>query len=237
MTAGVDNVDTERQNALLKTLNKLTGAGLLTYAGEGQAHVTPQSLQLSAGQDLIATAGRNSSVNVVKKFSLAVGERLSLFARKLGIQLIAGAGDIKTEAQRGALHMLSQDDFTVTSTAGKINGSAKQGIQLVCGGGGIRISPSGLVEIFSPTGVDIKAPNFAYKGAESVQTQPPAFDKGAFAQRYQLHASDDPEQILANRAFRLKSSTGQIVEGVTDSNGCSPLLDAADLDSYKLEVL
>lgn len=133
--------------------------------------------------------------------------------------------------------MLSQDDFTVTSTAGKINGSAKQGIQLVCGGGGIRIRPSGLVEIFSPTGVDIKAPNFAYKGAESVQTQPPAFNQGAFAQRYQLHASDDPEQILANRAFRLKSSAGQMIEGVTDSNGCSPLLDAADLDSYKLEVL
>jgi type VI secretion system secreted protein VgrG len=73
MTAGADEVDTERQNALLKTLNKLTGAGLLTYAGEGQAHITPQSLQLSAGQDLIATAGRNGSVNVVKKFSLAVG--------------------------------------------------------------------------------------------------------------------------------------------------------------------
>jgi type VI secretion system secreted protein VgrG len=78
MTAGADEVDTERQNALLKTLNKLTGAGLLTYAGEGQAHITPQSLQLSAGQDLIATAGRNGSVNVVKKFSLAVGERLSV---------------------------------------------------------------------------------------------------------------------------------------------------------------
>ncbi|MGX4983541.1 DUF2345 domain-containing protein [Enterobacter roggenkampii] len=69
---------------------------------------------------------------MVKKFSLAVGERLSLFARKLGIQLIASAGDIKTEAQRGALHMLSQDDFTVTSTAGKINGSAKQGISETC---------------------------------------------------------------------------------------------------------
>lgn len=237
LTAGAGNVETDLQNSLSQTLNKLTGPGLLTYGEAGQAHVTPQSLQLSAGKDLIASAGRHSSINVVKKFSLAVGEKLSLFARKLGIQLIAAAGDIKTEAQRGGMHLLSQDDFTLTSKAGKINGSAKQGIQLVCGGGGIRISPSGLVEIFSPTGVDIKAPNFSYLGAESVQTQPPAFTKGTFTQRYQLHASDDPEQILAHRPFRLKSAAGEIIEGVTDSAGCSPLLDAADLDTYKLEVL
>ncbi|MCV5004281.1 DUF2345 domain-containing protein, partial [Escherichia coli] len=85
--------------------------------------------------------------------SLAVGEKLSLFARKLGIQMIAGAGDITTQAQRGEMHMLSQQDFTLTSTAGKMNGSARKGMQFVCGGGGIRISPTGLVTIFSPTGI------------------------------------------------------------------------------------
>lgn len=237
LTAGASNVDTDRQNTLGQTLNKLSGAALLTYGGQGQAHVTPESLQLSAGQDVITTAGRHASMNVMKKFSLAVGEKLSLFAHKLGIQMVAGAGDITTQAQRGAIHMLSQQDFTLTSTDGRLHGSAKQGIQLVCGGGGIRISPDGQVEIFSPVGVDIKGPNLRYLGPESVQVQAPAFDKGTFTRRYQLHASDDPEQVLANRPFRLKSSTGEVLEGETDSNGCSPLLDSADLDSYKLEVL
>ncbi|HEM7500392.1 TPA: type VI secretion system tip protein VgrG [Klebsiella aerogenes] len=237
LTAGASNVDTDRQNTLGQTLNKLSGAALLTYGGQGQAHVTPESLQLSAGQDVITTAGRHASMNVMKKFSLAVGETLSLFARKLGIQMVAGAGDITTQAQRGAIHMLSQQDFTLTSTDGRLHGSAKQGIQLVCGGGGIRISPDGQVEIFSPVGVDIKGPNLRYLGPESAQVQAPAFDKGTFTRRYQLHASDDPEQVLANRPFRLKSSTGEVLEGETDSNGCSPLLDSADLDSYKLEVL
>ncbi|MFV0653704.1 DUF2345 domain-containing protein [Klebsiella aerogenes] len=93
LTAGASNVDTDRQNTLGQTLNKLSGAALLTYGGQGQAHVTPESLQLSAGQDVITTAGRHASMNVMKKFSLAVGEKLSLFARKLGIQMVAGAGD------------------------------------------------------------------------------------------------------------------------------------------------
>ncbi|WP_223274246.1 DUF2345 domain-containing protein, partial [Klebsiella pneumoniae] len=86
----------------------------------------------------------------------------------------------------------SQQDFTLTSTDGRLHGSAKQGIQLVCGGGGIRISPDGQVEIFSPVGVDIKGPNLRYLGPEIAQVQAPAFDKGTFTRRYQLHASDDP---------------------------------------------
>ena len=236
-TAGISVVDTGQQQRLSQTLKQLKGAGLLTYAGEGQAHITPASLQLSTGEDLVATAGNDASINVVKKFSLAVGEKLALFARKLGIQMIAGAGDITVQAQRGAMHMLSQQDFTLTSTDSKLNISAKQGIQLACGGGGIRINADGSVEIFSPTGVDIKAPNFAYKGPESVQIQMPNFDKGAFKHRYRLHASDDPEQILTRQKFRVKSSAGDIVEGETDGEGCSPLLDATDLDTWTLELL
>ncbi|ELY4856324.1 type VI secretion system tip protein VgrG [Cronobacter turicensis] len=235
--AGAEHVETEQQSQLIQTLNTLAGPGMLAYAGSGIAQVTPESLQLSAGQDLIATAGSDASMNVVKKFSLAVGEKLSLFARKLGIQMIAGAGNITTQAQRGEMHLLAQQDFTLTSTAGKMNASAKQGIQLVCGGGGIRISPNGLVTLFSPTGIELKAPSLKYDGPESAQVTVPSFNKSAFKLRYQLHAADDPEQILANKKFRLTSSTGKVVEGVTDNNGHSSLLDADDLDTYKMELL
>ncbi|MCX4180899.1 type VI secretion system Vgr family protein [Enterobacter sp. HSTU-ASh6] len=237
LTAGASNVETDQQSQLNQTLTNLTGAGLLTYADKGQAHVTPDSLQLSAGKDVIVTAGQDTSVNVVKKFSLAVGEKLSMFVRKLGIQMVAGAGDITTQAQRGALHMLSQNDFTMASTDGQLNGSARQGIQLVCGGGGIRVSPDGLVTIFSPTGIELKGPSLKYDGPESAQVTVPPFNQGAFKLRYQLHAGDDPEQILANQKFRLTSSAGKVLEGVTDSNGHSALLDADDLDTYKMELL
>ncbi|MGE2501033.1 hypothetical protein ACMFDI_26730 [Klebsiella michiganensis] len=98
------------------------------------------------------------------------------------------------------------------------------------------LTRDGSVEVFSPTGVDIKAPNFAYKGPESVQIQMPNFDKGAFKHRYRLHASDDPEQILTRQKFRVKSAAGDIIEGETDSEGCSPLLDATDLDIWTLEL-
>lgn len=237
ITAGVSAVDTAQQQQLNQALNQLKGAGLLSYASDGQAHITPGSLQLSAGKDLILTAGSDASVNVLKKFSLAVGEKLSLFARKLGIRMVAGAGDINVQAQRGAMNQLSQQNMTLTSTDGKVNVSAKQGIQLTCGGGGFRINANGLIEIFSPVAVDIKSTSFSYQDAESLKTQMPSFDKGTFKRRFRLHASDDPEQILTNRKFRLKNSAGDVLEGETDGDGCSALLDATDLETYRLEII
>ncbi|MGU0056867.1 DUF2345 domain-containing protein [Enterobacter hormaechei] len=166
----------------------------MAYGKSGIAQVTPDSLQLSAGKDLIATAGGNASVNVVKKFSLAVGKNCRCLPQTRHPD-DCRCGDITTQAQRGEMHMLSQQDFTLTSTAGKMNGSARKGLQFVCGGGGIRISPTGLVTIFSPTGIELKAPSLKYDGPESVSVPTPSFEKGAFKLRYKLHASDDPEQI------------------------------------------
>lgn len=236
-TAGASAADTGLQAQLKKTLNQLTAPGLLAYADKGQAFVTPSSLQLSAGEDLITTAGNDASVSVVKKFSLAVGEKLSIFARKLGIQMIAGAGDVVTQAQRGGMHLLSQQDFTLASTDGKMNGSAKQGIQLTCGGGGIRINADGSVEIFSPTAIELKGPNLAFKGPESVKTTVPTFEKGEFKRRFKLHATDDPGQAIPNQKFRLQNDAGEIIEGVTDKDGHSSILDSLDLNTYRMELL
>lgn len=236
-TAGAGAVATDQQAQLKDALEKLASPGLLAFASQGQAFVTPSSLQLSAGKDLIATSSGHASVNVVKKFSLAVGEKISLYARQLGLRFIAGQGDMVSQAQRGGMHMLAQQELTLTSTNGKMNASAQQGMQLTCGGGGIRINADGSIEIFSPIGIELKAPNLAYKGPESVKTTAPAFDTGTFQRRFRLHMAGNPQQIMPNRKFRLKNETGEVLEGVTDAEGYSELLDAVDLTTYRMELL
>jgi len=236
-TSGAGAVDTGTQQQLSKVLDQLTSPSLLAYAGHGQAFITPSSLQLSAGDDLIATAGSNASLNIVKKFSLAVGEKLSLFAQKLGIQMIASAGNVEAQAQRGEMHSLSQQDFTLSSTDGKMTISAKKGIQLSCGGGGIRINADGSVEIFSPSGIELKGPNLVFMGPESVTTTAPAFEKGTFRRRFKLHSSDDPDQPISNQKFRLTGSDGTVTGGMTDGEGHSSLLDADDIQTFKMEFL
>lgn len=237
LTAGADAVDTASQQQLSHTLKELAAPGLLAWANSGIAHATPDSLQLTAGKDLVATAGDSASLNIFKKFSLAAGEAISLFSRKLGIKLIAASGNVVTQAQRGEMHLFSQQDFTLASSEGRLSASAKNGIQLTCGGGGVRINPNGAVEIFSPVKIELKAPVLRYMTGESVKVTPPLFEKGAFKLRYRLRSSADPEQVLAHRKFRLTSSAGDVIEGETDEQGCSAMLDAADLHSYKLELL
>lgn len=236
-TAGADGADTALQQQLSQALNQLSAPGLLAYADKGIAQLTPESVQLTAGKDLIATAGNNACLSIFTKFSLAAGEAISLFSRKLGIKLIAASGNVVTQAQRGEMHLFSQQDLTLATSQGRMNASAKNGIQITCGGGGVRIHPNGAVEIFSPVKIELKAPVLRYMAGESMQVTPPLFEKDAFKRRYLLHAADDAEQILANQKFRLMSSSGEVIEGETDAEGHSPLLDAADLSTYKMELL
>lgn len=84
--AQAELADLEKQTTLMnQTLNDLKQQALLLSAPSGIAQVTPASVQVSAGENLIVTAGQNADISIVKKFSLAVGDILSLFAHKLGI--------------------------------------------------------------------------------------------------------------------------------------------------------
>lgn len=79
--AQAELADLEKQTTLMnQTLNDLKQQALLLSAPSGIAQVTPASVQVSAGENLIVTAGQNADISIVKKFSLAVGDILSLFA-------------------------------------------------------------------------------------------------------------------------------------------------------------
>lgn len=230
-------VDATKQQQLQQALNGLSQPGMLHYADAGIALVTPASLQLSAGEDMVLTAGNSSSINILKNLSVAVGQGISAFARKLGIKLIAASGDVTMQAQKGAIGILADQQFSMTSVNGQMVLSAKKGLQLVCGGGGLRVNTDGSVEIFSPTKISQKAPVLVYQDGESVKTMAPAFESGTFARRFALHADGDPKQVIAYQKFRLTKSNGEAVEGITDAQGCSPLLDMTDLEQVTMELL
>jgi len=70
-----------------------------------------------------------------------------------------------------------------------------------------------------------------------VATTAPAFEKGTFRRRFKLHSSDDPDQPTSNQKFRLTGSDGTVTEGMTDGEGHSSLLDADDIQTFKMEFL
>lgn len=89
--AKAELADLQTQKVMMsEALEELKKSAMLLSAPEGIAQVTPKSLQLSAGENIISTSGKNSDFSVLKKFTVAAGETVSLFAQKLGIKIFAG---------------------------------------------------------------------------------------------------------------------------------------------------
>lgn len=132
--------DLQTQKTLLsETLTELKKSALLLSAPAGIAQVTPKSLQLSSGENLISTSGKNTDFSVFKKFTVAAGEAVSLFAQKLGIKIFASKGKVEIQAQSDEMLLDACKDLRISSSDGKILISAKNEIILTSGGGYIQL--------------------------------------------------------------------------------------------------
>ncbi|MDM3445371.1 MULTISPECIES: type VI secretion system Vgr family protein [Citrobacter] len=237
LTAQALNVEMGQQQQLNAALEQLTQPGLVAYADQGMALLTPETMALSANKDLSLNAANNGSFNVFKKLSMAVGQGLSLFSRAIGIKIIAAKDDISVQAQRGEMGLLSDQHFHIQSMNGNVTISAKKNIQLLCGGGGIRINEDGSVKIFSPAKVQLKGTTLDWSGPESVKDKSPVFQEDQFHRRIKLHGYGNTDDVLKKTKFRLTKASGEIIEGVTDDEGMTPLLDMTEMDEMKMEIL
>lgn len=138
--AKAELADLQTQKVMMsEALEELKKSAMLLSAPEGIAQVTPKSLQLSAGENIISTSGKNSDFSVLKKFTVAAGETVSLFAQKLGIKIFAGKGKVEIQAQGDEMLLDALKDIRISSSEGRILISAKNEIILTSGGGYIRI--------------------------------------------------------------------------------------------------
>ncbi|HHT1314133.1 TPA: type VI secretion system Vgr family protein [Klebsiella michiganensis] len=229
-------VSTATQQQLSAALTSLQQPGIVVHGEAGIAQTTPESLQHSAGKNLLATAGQDASFSVFRQFSIAVGQIFSVFVHKMGIKLIAAAGKIQIQAQKDQMELTSFADMQLTSTNGRIVLNAKQELLLMCGGAGIRIK-DGVLEQLGPTRIVQKTPNLIYQGGESISQAMPSFNEGTFGLKYRLHRKGDPSHILKNQKFRIHRQDGSVQEGITDESGESSLLTMNELEKATVELL
>ena len=139
--------DYGRQKALLNdTLMELRKAGILVSAPVGMALASGADLQLSAKENLIATAGGHADISVLKRFTVAAGERVSVFVQKLGIKLFAAKGKVEIQAQSDEMRLLADQNVTITSANGRVVIEAKDELLLKCGGSYLLMKSTGIEE-------------------------------------------------------------------------------------------
>ncbi|WP_082845625.1 type VI secretion system Vgr family protein [Paraburkholderia caribensis] len=181
-TAQAIAADCERQKALLdETIDQLKRAGIFVTAPEGIALVTGGDLQYSAARNLIATAGGNADMSVVRRITMAAGEAVSVFAQRMGIKLFAGKGKVEIQAQNDAMSLDSERDMTIKSANGRVVIEAKEELVLKCGGSYLRMTTTG-IEDGTRGDRTWKAASFSRRGPAHLPEELPVLPKPAATQ-------------------------------------------------------
>ncbi len=160
--ANADPADRATQAALLDGLNQLRDAGLLASAPGGIALVTPKSVQQSAGENLIVTAGKDADVSVVRRLRMVAGELISLCAHRLGVKIFS-KGKIELQAQSAPMDLFADRRVHVSSVNADVLVNAKTRAMVASSGASMTIE-NGSVVFNCPGEFRIKAASFVFEG-------------------------------------------------------------------------
>lgn len=232
--AKAELADLQTQKTLLnETLTELRKSALLLSAPEGIAQVTPKSLQLSAGENITATSGGNTDFSILKKLTVAAGERIGLYAQKLGIKLFASKGKVEIQAQGDEMTLDALKDIRVSSSEGKIIISAKQEIILTSGGGYIRIA-DGTVECAAPDKIIERGAVWQKFGGQSITEAVQQWDSADFAVTPEVRW-EQTGKLAKNQKVLVTRDDGSTTEMITDGEGRLPKQSGLFVEEIKVE--
>lgn len=237
--SGALDADRASQQKLNQAMDQLKEAGILASAPAGIALTTPKNIQLSSGHTFTATAGENVDMSIFKRFTVAAGEAISLFAQKLGIKIFAARGKVDIQAQTDEIRVQSDKDMQINSINGEIVLNAAKGITLTSTGGAYIKIKNGSVEIGAPGKINLKSLNILWGGTSSLENalepmsiEDPQF-KYSMNERFQV-VDKNTKQPKALIPYRIETSDGTIVRGMTDENGYTQCHYGLDPESIKL---
>jgi len=166
-----------QQQLLEDKIKQLSDAAILHYAPAGIAAVTPESIQHAAGNNIIHTAQNSVDISAFKRFMVNAGNRISLFASKMGITLFAAEGKVDIQAQNDELHLTGSKHVKLTSVNNDVTVSASSKLTLSCGDSAIVIEPSG-IKLISPGDVQALAASLGVVGPSSLSVPAPELPLG-----------------------------------------------------------
>jgi type VI secretion system secreted protein VgrG len=223
-SAKAEPADTDAQQQMKDDLDGLKKPGLLMSTPASAALVAGQGVQFAIKASINAVAGKNADWTVLKRFTVAVGEKISLFAQKLGIKIFAAKGPVEVQAQGGPMFLIADKDVSVASVNGKVNLSAAKEIVLECDGAFMHIK-DGSITLGGPGDLFIKTITVQKKGKESKHALLPALPGSptAFDDRFRLldKVTGTP---LKNVEYAIVRVDGSVEHGTTDAEGHTHIL-------------
>ncbi|RJT49865.1 type VI secretion system Vgr family protein [Rahnella variigena] len=237
-TATANPADMAAQISLINDRVKdLTASVLLMHAPKGVALSSGEHLQVSAKQNLIATAGKNADISVAKDFFIGVGNTLSIFVRKLGMKLIANQGPVTLQAQNDLMELLARKAITITSTEDEIKITAKKKITLNAGGSYITLDQN---KIESGTAGEYltKAGNYGRLTQATNKVEMavfPLIKRDEYNIKFSF--SDDEGLPYSNSKYIAYLPDGTERKGITDEKGHTEQFVREDAKEIKIKLI
>jgi type VI secretion system secreted protein VgrG len=220
-SAKAEPADTDAQQQVKNDLDGLKEPGLLMSTPASAALVAGQGVQFAAKDNITGVAGKNLDWSVLKQFTVAAGEKISLFVQKLGIKIFAAKGPVEIQAQSDAMSLFADQDVSVSSVNGTVRISAKKELVLESGGAFIELK-DGSVTLGGPLDLLIKTITIQKQGKASMAmplAMVPVVPAGAsFSQQFRL-VDEDESTVLANHAYVIESESGQKWTGYSNEQG------------------
>ncbi|WP_096725117.1 type VI secretion system Vgr family protein [Paraburkholderia acidicola] len=242
MSAKAIPADTDAQKQVKDELDGVKQPGILASAPASIGIVSGAGVQVTTQENISTAAGRNLDISVVKRFTVATGELVSVFAQKLGIKLFAAKGPVEIQAQGGAMSLLADRDVTVASVNGTVRISAKKELILECGGAFVQLK-DGNITLGGPGDLFYKVITVQKQGKESQYPVLPVLPRSELSGKYSLRFATFGSNLLMQdlgwigRSFKIVDSTGSILQaGQIGKDGRMPrtILDTPDTLTLKI---
>jgi type VI secretion system secreted protein VgrG len=236
-SAKAEPADTDSQQQIKDDLDGLKQPGLLMSTPASAALVTGQGMQFAAQDSINAVAGKNVDWSVVKRFTVAAGEKISLFAQKLGLKIFAAKGPVEFQAQDGPMSFTADKDVNVGSVNGKVNLSAAKEIILECGGAFVQIK-DGSITLGGPGDLFLKTITVQRQGKASQESVLPVLPTGKVGDSPNFleinHHYADMEPVR-DAPYTIRLKDGSTRSGTLDARGFVHL-DGVPRDKATVEL-
>lgn len=234
--AHVAEVEQQRQ-FLEQRLDRLQRAVILASAPDGISLTSGQHLQLAAQKNVTINAGGSADIGVLRKFTVAAGDAISLFAEKLGMKLFASKGKVEIQAQNDEMALAALKDLTITSVDGRLVLTAAKEVWIGAGGSYISINAN-RIENGTPGDILEKCSSWNKPGASSSTASAQSLPSGLPTQRLMLNAAASPSSktfLPRGMPYRLFADGAPVAQGVIDATGQIPVDHQVTTQKYRLE--
>ncbi|OIN68877.1 hypothetical protein BL248_22700 [Ralstonia solanacearum] len=241
--AGQTNVAAEikRQNEEIRgsgePSSEIAAPHLVLSSPAGINTSSAKSTHVASNDHTAITSGKHLSLSSGKSLLASAAERISLFAHRLGMKLIAASGKIEIQAQKDNIEIVAHKVLKLISAQDKIEIGAMKEIVLNAGGSFIRITPSSITHGTSGDWT-VHSNGTTHDGpATLTQSFPPTVGDGPNKRKFTLHYADSPDHRLKGYRYRIHKDDGSVHEGVTNAKGETNLVQSDLLEVVKVEIL